>query len=305
MAEVDKEADVLCNLCTERERCRQGSKPWPNVMVDQMVKDATRALEVVADKSWVPWVECLIPNVSHQVRVEVATRACEEHNSRIWEEVECIMQEKATRVAWWEKWLEEKLMALLAKFKEDLEAEEMVEVEESGAVGMEEVRTTGGTQLSVMEVNNGEDEVVVVVEVRQGEMHKQASSSLPKTLRKRVCAAMVTQLLVRSQVQGSLVQGSQVGVGNVGSTGKMCERRIKHQIVCVVVRGGARCENCWAKHYGHSLMPVKEVVGGRGGPSGSQQVRVVAGSQMKGGDKEGKKAHHSWSVPYSSWPHHH
>ena len=29
MAEGDKEADVLCNLCTERERCRQGSKPWP------------------------------------------------------------------------------------------------------------------------------------------------------------------------------------------------------------------------------------------------------------------------------------
>ena len=33
IAEVDKEADVLCNLCTERERHRQGSKPWPNVPI--------------------------------------------------------------------------------------------------------------------------------------------------------------------------------------------------------------------------------------------------------------------------------
>ena len=31
MVEADKEADVLCNLCTERERHRQGSKPWPSV----------------------------------------------------------------------------------------------------------------------------------------------------------------------------------------------------------------------------------------------------------------------------------
>ena len=31
MAEADKEADILCNLCTERERRRQGRKPWANI----------------------------------------------------------------------------------------------------------------------------------------------------------------------------------------------------------------------------------------------------------------------------------
>ena len=34
MAEADKEAGILCNLHTERERCQQGSKPWPNVFLD-------------------------------------------------------------------------------------------------------------------------------------------------------------------------------------------------------------------------------------------------------------------------------
>ena len=43
------------------------------------------------------------------------------------------------------------------------EAEEMGEAEGSIAIGMEEVGTTGGTQSSVMEVDEeGEDEVVVV-----------------------------------------------------------------------------------------------------------------------------------------------
>ena len=53
-----------------------------------------------------------------------------------------------------------------AELEIDSEAEEMVEVEGSKAVGLEDVGTTGGTQLSVMEVDEegeeGEDEVVVV-----------------------------------------------------------------------------------------------------------------------------------------------
>ena len=56
--------------------------------------------------------------------------------------------------------------------------------------------------------------------------------------------------------------------------------------MCVVVGGGARCENCQVKHYGCLLMPAKKVVGGRGGPSGSQQAKVVAGSQTK---RKGRK----------------
>ena len=51
----------------------------------------------------------------------------------------------------------------------DLEAEEMVEAEGSEAIGMEEYGTMGGTQSSVMEVEEeGEDEVVVIEEVNRG-----------------------------------------------------------------------------------------------------------------------------------------
>ena len=101
----------------------------------------------------------------------------------------------------------------------NLEVEENVEAEGSEVVGMENVRMTGGTQLSVMEINEEEkDEVIVVEETKQGETWKQAPLSPPKTLRKRVCVAMGTQPSV----------GSQVGSGNVGSMGRPCERCVKH-----------------------------------------------------------------------------
>ena len=53
------------------------------VVMEQMVDEATKALEAVADKSWVPWADCLIPNVSHWVRVEAEARVHEEHNHQI------------------------------------------------------------------------------------------------------------------------------------------------------------------------------------------------------------------------------
>ena len=103
----------------------------------------------------------------------------------------------------------------------------MGEVDESKAIGTEDLGTMGGTQSLVMEVNK-EDEVVVVEEVKRGEMRKQALSSPPKTLRKRVQMGTAMQMPVKSQVQGSSVQGSQAGLGNVGSMGKLCWRCIKH-----------------------------------------------------------------------------
>ena len=48
-----------------------------------MVDEATKALEAVADESWVPWADCLIPNVSHWVGVEAEARVYEEHNHQI------------------------------------------------------------------------------------------------------------------------------------------------------------------------------------------------------------------------------
>ena len=59
----------------------------------------------------------------------------------------------------------------------DSEAEEMGDPEGSEAIG-----TTGGTQSSVMEVDEeGEDEVVVVKEAKRGETRKRAPSSPPKS----------------------------------------------------------------------------------------------------------------------------
>ena len=101
-------------------------------------------------------------------------------------------------------------------------------MEESEVVGMQEVGMTGGTQLSVMEVDDGEDEIVVLGEVKQGETHKWAPLLPPKMLRKRVCMVMVIQMPVGSQAKGGLVQESQVGSGSVGSIGTPCERCIKH-----------------------------------------------------------------------------
>ena len=51
----------------------------------------------------------------------------------------------------------------------------------------------------------------------------------------------------------------------------------------------AQCENCQAKHYGCSLVLPKEVMGGKGGLSGSQQTKVVAGSRTKGVMRKARK----------------
>ena len=190
--------------------------------------------EAIADKSWLPWVECLIPNVSHQLREVAEAKAQVEQDCKVQEEAQHIIEENLARAAKQNKQLEEKLMEVL-EGRLTQEAEEIGEAE-----GSEAVRTTGGTQSLVMEVNEEEgDEVVVVEEVKRGEMRKQALSSPPKSLRKRVRAGTATQTLAGSQVLGSSVQGSQVGLGNAGSMAKPCWRCVKHQVQCIVAAKGA------------------------------------------------------------------
>ena len=70
-------------------------------------------------------------------------------------------------------------------------------------------------------------------------------------------------------------------MGTAVSMANPCWRCVKHKTVCIVPSGGARCDNCWAKHYGCSLVPLKVVVAAKGGPSGSQQAKAVVGSQTK------------------------
>ena len=233
-------------------------------------------------------------------------RAREEYDRKLREEAKHVVDKKMVRAAKRDRWLEEKLTVVLegrmsqAELEIDSEAEEMVEAEGSEAVGMEEFGMTGGTQSSAMEVDKeGEDEVVVVEEAKRGETRKRAPSSPPKSSRKRVRAGTATQPPVGSQVKGSSVQGSQAGTGTVVSTANPCWRCVKHKMVCIVLNGGARCENCQAKHYGCSLVLLKEVVGGKGGAlglqkaktvEGSQQVKGPTGSQMKGRARKAQKA---------------
>ena len=69
------------------------------------------------------------------------------------------MDEKLARAVRWDKWLEEKLTEVLegwlaqAALEVDSEVEEMGEIDESEAIGMEDIGTTGGTQSSAMEVD--------------------------------------------------------------------------------------------------------------------------------------------------------
>ena len=79
------------------------------------------------------------------------------------------------------------------------------------------------------------------------------------------------------------MQGSQAGVGTTVSTANPCWRCVRHKTVCIVPSGGVRCENCQAKHYGCSLVPPKEVVGGKGGAPGSQKAKTGEGSQQPKG----------------------
>ena len=244
--------------------------------------------------------------MARRVREEAEARAQEEHDRKFREEAKRLVDEKLARAAKRDRRLEEKLRAVLEGrlsqevLEVDSEAEEMEEAEESEAVGTEEFGATGGTQSSAMEVDEeGEDEVVTVEEVKRGETRKRAPSSPPKSSRKRVRAETTTQPPAGSQVKGSSVQGSQAGVGTTVSTANPCWRCVRHKTVCIVPSGGARCENCRAKHYGCSLVPPKEVVGGKGGASGlqkaktgegSQQAKGATGSQMKGRARKARKA---------------
>ena len=51
--------------------------------MDQMVKDATKVLEDIADKSWVPWAGRIIPNVVRRVKQETEARAQEEYDRKL------------------------------------------------------------------------------------------------------------------------------------------------------------------------------------------------------------------------------
>ena len=145
------------------------SKGVKDETVDEMVEDATSALEVVTDELWVLLVAHLIPNVACRVR-ETEENAHVEAKHKVQDEAEHLRWEKVTKAMWQEKWVDEKLTEFLegwitqAQLEANLEVEQSMEAEESEAVETEDVRTTGGTQSSAMEVEEEEEDKVVIVE---------------------------------------------------------------------------------------------------------------------------------------------
>ena len=52
-------------------------------VIDQLVDEATKALEAIADESWVPWASRLIPNMACQVREAAEEKLHEENDHKI------------------------------------------------------------------------------------------------------------------------------------------------------------------------------------------------------------------------------
>ena len=59
------------------------SKGVKDLVINQLVDEATEALEAIADKSWVPWASCLMPNMAHRVREAAEQKVCEENDHKI------------------------------------------------------------------------------------------------------------------------------------------------------------------------------------------------------------------------------
>ena len=51
--------------------------------VDQLVDEATKVLEAVADKSWVLWASHLVPNMARRVREAAEQKVREENDCKI------------------------------------------------------------------------------------------------------------------------------------------------------------------------------------------------------------------------------
>ena len=236
---------------------------------------------MVADKSWIPWEEQVIPNVAFWVREWVMAKGCKEHAQKVCEEA----VQEAKHITQREPLMEEQLEAFMdgkmteEEFEWDLEAE--VEVEGDKVMGTEELKETGRMEALVMEVDkDGESKVVAIEEKRKGSGQKCAPLSLPKAPRKRVYTMTATQ----SQA------GSQLQARSMGSTGTQCKWCVWQGIMCMAVDRGMRCANCKVKHYRYLLVAVKELLGGKGSLVGSQTVKVAAGSQTRGKAKRGKGA---------------
>ena len=150
------------------------AKGETDAAVVEMVDEAVRTIEAIADDTWVSWAGRLVPNVTRRVREEVEAKDREEKEQKIREEVEArerlireeaerMVKEEAERIARRERHQQEKLDLFLSESITvgEFERDSEVEAERSEVVGEVVGEDTLGMQISEMEVDDvGEDEVV-------------------------------------------------------------------------------------------------------------------------------------------------
>ena len=151
------------------------AKGETDAVVEEMVDEAVRTIESVADDAWVPWAGRLVPNIARRVREEAEAKDHEEKERKIRGEAEAkerlvrekaerVVRAEAERVARREKRQQEKLDLFLNEFitAEEFERDSEAEAERSEIVEDVTGEDVLGTQTSEMEVDDaGEDEVVV------------------------------------------------------------------------------------------------------------------------------------------------
>ena len=177
------------------------AKGETDAAVEEMVNEAVRTIESIADDAWISWVGRLIPNIVRRVREETEARdrererrICEEAEVKerlVREEAEREVREEVERVTQRERHQQEKLDLFLnesitaEEFEKDSEAEAEVEVEESEVTGVAIIEDKVGAQVSEMEVDDAGEDEVVVEDLKSKGGRKQAPSSPPKPSRKQ------------------------------------------------------------------------------------------------------------------------
>lgn len=148
------------------------------------------------------------------------------------------------------------------EFEKDLVGE-VATAERSEVMGDEETREAETQVLGEMDMDSGEDEVVMVV------TQKQVLSLPTKTVWKRAHATAGSQEMVVAAVINQNVSVA------------TCEQCLWQGVACIRTRDGARCVSCCNKHMRCSFIMAKDGEG-KGTSLGMQCMKSLARPQTKG-----------------------
>ena len=265
------------------------AKGETDAAVVEMVDEAVRTIEAVADDTWVSWAGRLVPNIARRIREEAEAKDREEKERKkreeaeakerlVREEAEREVREEAERVARRERRQQEKLDLFLNESitAEEFEKDSEAEAEESEVTGVTVIEDKGGAQVSEMEVDDAGEDKVVVEDLKSKGGRKRAPSSPPKPSRKRTRASTAIgskpAVIERTDSSASAVTA--------------CDRCRYYNIKCTPTDAGARCSNCKAKHYKCSFVPAKEISEPKTSSLGARLTKIAVGGQTKAQEKK-------------------